>query len=539
MNKFKCVGIIRFFLAALFLSLLVLQSGCSQKQQERQAPPPAEVVIDQSISQDVQLYIFTQGRTEPSQDVTIPARVTGILEEIKFNPGEIVQEGQPLFRIESEDYVAALNSLRAELNVNIAKEKLAKANLDRAKKLIQDGTISVEEFETHSAQHEEAKGNIERTRAAITRAELNVDYTKIDSPLAGKTGPNLVDQGNLVGPGSPVRDLVTVAQMDPIFVYFDISNAQFNEVLANAKQELAFNNRLDVLGRKWEGGNEKRGADAGNTQKPDTERSRLPAAHSPAVKSSHLPPYRNDSESGVLFQSGEVNLLPVSRTVLSEEPFEDAPLTGPRGELDPNWNVSPEGRGFSGEFSISLINRPLHEGAEFPYTGKIRLTDNRIDRTTGTIWLRGEISNPKYEIFPGQICRVRVPTERLPNAVLVREEAINSDLNTKYILLVDKDNVVKRRNIKIGELIDGRMRIITSGLGAGETYIYQGIQRARIDEKVAPLTTAEYEKRFGGGEDGAAASPKAAPAKTPEPVSSPTPEPAEDLEPGDPDFMNF
>ncbi|MCL2304200.1 MAG: efflux RND transporter periplasmic adaptor subunit [Planctomycetaceae bacterium] len=390
-----------FAVVACTFPLLIL--GCSSAQQARPEPPPAEVIVDQSITQDVQLYIRTQGETRASQFVTIPARVAGFLQEIKFQPGDLVQEGQPLFQIEPDDYQAALEALEAELKINQAKEMLARANFERAETLIKDRTITPQEFQTYAASLQEALGNIDRTKAAITRAKLNLGYTRISSPLTGKTGPNMVDLGNLVGPGST---LITVAKMDPIHVYFDISDAQFNAIQRNAKK----------VGKA-------------------------------------------DSQS-----------------------------------------VSPEGQGFSGTFSIAFITGPdVSADDGFHHEGTLQLTDNTLDVSTGTIIMRGEVPNPDYRIFPEQICRVRIPTELIPNAVLVREEALNSDLNTKFLLVVKKvgeDYIVHRRNIKIGEQVNGRMRVILAGLKPGETYIYRGLQKAKIDGKVIPLTQEEYDKKY-------------------------------------------
>ncbi len=445
--------------AGLACFSLLIYSGCSSARQEPPKPPPSEVIVDQSITQDVQLYIRTQGDTRASQFVSIPARVAGFLKEIKFKPGDLVQEGQPLFQIESDDYQAALNSLNAELKVNQAKEALARANYDRSKKLFETKTISPEDFQTQNALLQEAIGNIDRTNAAITRAKLNLSYTSVVSPLTGKTGPNLVDLGNLVGPGSTRTELVTVAKMDPIYVYFDISDSQFNTILGDSKKA---------------------------------------ASRNPAVQT------RNVS---LTVQSGdqpapELNIAPILTEFQDPETTVEPPVLGEQKpstqEFTPadNWSVSPEGRGFSGKFSIAMISGPNASADEgFDFHGTLQLTDNTIDQSTGTIILRGEIPNPDYRIFPGQICRVRIPTDVIPNAVLVREEAVNSDLNTKFLLLVDKDKIVRRRNVKIGELVNGRMRVILAGLKAGETYIYQGIQKAKIDDPVEPLTKEEYEKR--------------------------------------------
>ena len=398
-------------LIPIFLVILY-QSGCKRQQLVRAKAELPDVIVEKSFIQDVQLYIRTQGHTEASQSVSVPARVVGFLQEIKFKPGDLVKEGQPLFTIEPDDYLAALNSYEAQLKIDEAKEMLAKSNLDRGKGLFDSKTIALEQYQSLNAAFLEALGNKDRTNAAIVRAKLNLNYTTINSPIEGKTGPNLVDRGNLVGPGSSRTDLVTINNMDPIFVYFDISDSEFNEFKDKVEAKNASNGNGNTL----------------------------------------------DNES-----------------------------------------VSPEGRGISTTFAISMLsvnNGNDSDKEDFPYVGTINLTDNTINQGTGTIMLRGEIPNPDYRIFPGQICRVRIPTEKIPGAILVREDALNSDLNSKFILVVDKDNYVRRRNIKIGELIDKKYRVVEAGLKPDETYIYRGIQRAKINEQVNPYSQEEYDEKY-------------------------------------------
>ncbi|MGL6227233.1 MAG: efflux RND transporter periplasmic adaptor subunit [Thermoguttaceae bacterium] len=386
--------------------------GCGKKVVQRPAPAAPVVVVDKVVEKEIQLHINTTGHTEASQYVSVPARVVGFLQAIQFVPGEMVKEGQPLFLIEQADYIAALNSEEAQLKVNEAKAMLDKANLDRNQQLRESKTISEEEYQSTLADYQIALAQIDVSKAAIDRAKLNLSYTQINSPIGGKTGPNLVDQGNLVGPGSEKIVLATVAKLDPLFVYFDVSDADFNAFMLE---------------------------------------------------------YQKNKEEAK--QRGE--------PIAEDEKEMHAP------------------------FSITILSSTSVIGeVQNTYNGTIKLVDNTIDRSTGTITLRGEVPNPDFLIFPGQICRVQIPYGKGGKAakeqsILIREEAINSDLNTKYVLLVDKDNIVRRRNIKIGPLLDDRMRVVLSGLKPGETYIYEGIQRARIDDPVKPMSGEEYEKMTG------------------------------------------
>jgi len=170
----------------------------------------------------------------------------------------------------------------------------------------------------------------------------------------------------------------------------------------------------------------------------------------------------------------------------------------------------------------------------FNVSGKVvALVDNQFDWASGQITLRAEVLNPllktddveDYMIYPHQVCRVRIPYETVKNAVLVREEAILTDLDTKYVLVVVKEmyqpkgpdgkplldedgnevppyeaDIVKRRDIEIGRLLDTQMRIVLEhplkpGVKPGESYIVQGVQRVRIDSEVRPTTLEDYKIR--------------------------------------------
>ncbi|MGL6196250.1 MAG: efflux RND transporter periplasmic adaptor subunit [Thermoguttaceae bacterium] len=407
----------------LFSSVTGCKNGGPPKRPEM---PPAVVVVDVSETRDVQLYIETHGLAKSSQEVDIPARVTGILEQIKFKPGDIVQEGQPLFVIEQTDYIATLKSVEAQLESNIASEILAKANLKRAKDLFDSQTISPEEYQTNLANYQQTVAAIKQAEAAIDKAKLNLSYTTINSPVLGKTGPNLVDIGNLVGPGSSNITLINVAKMDPLFVYFDISDADFNAMQARMYKE----------------------------------RTKIYDSHNPTA----------------------------------EERKFDNPNTNSPQVL--NVDVSPEGRGVGTRFLVSVLDNPKNGETPYPHEGTIELVNNTLEPLVGKITLRGILPNPDYMIFPEQTCWIRIPTEMLPGAVIVRETAINSNLNSKFVLLVDENNIVRSQDVKLGPLLDDGMRVILKGMKPGMRYIYEGVQKARVDSEVEPLTKEEYDEKM-------------------------------------------
>lgn len=114
----------------------------------------------------------------------------------------------------------------------------------------------------------------------------------------------------------------------------------------------------------------------------------------------------------------------------------------------------------------------------YPHLAEYDFANNKVDPGTGTIQLRAILPNKEGLLFPGVYVRVRVPGDPIPNALLVHDVAIGTDLAGKYLLVIGKDNIVERRQVEIGQL-EKNMRVILNGLKPNEKYIYEGIQRAR------------------------------------------------------------
>ena len=122
--------------------------------------------------------------------------------------------------------------------------------------------------------------------------------------------------------------------------------------------------------------------------------------------------------------------------------------------------------------------------------GKVDAVDNTVDAATGTIQLRAIFPNPDNKIFPGFFVHVQLPGEELPNAVLVQETALGTDLGGRYVMVVGDGNLVERRYIEPGPLQKDNTRVILSGLEPGERYISEGLQRARPGMPVTPKEAA-------------------------------------------------
>ncbi|MCP4451984.1 MAG: efflux RND transporter periplasmic adaptor subunit [Planctomycetes bacterium] len=122
----------------------------------------------------------------------------------------------------------------------------------------------------------------------------------------------------------------------------------------------------------------------------------------------------------------------------------------------------------------------------YTHSGTIDYMDNSIDESTGTITLRARLDNPDEAILPGMFIRVKMAARVREDAVMVSDRAVCSDLNSKYVLVVGKDNIVERRSVELGTLVDGS-RVVLRGISADETYILKGFHLARPGAPVVPV----------------------------------------------------
>lgn len=473
-----------------FLTLLAFTMvGCNPfakqgQQEEQKAPPAPKVVVDTVKQKDIQLYITTIGETSASQGVEIPARVTGILEEIYFEPGAIVKEGDPLFKIQQNEYKVALDSAKAQLDVDIAALELAKSNAKRAEDLFKKsqtssgGAISEQDYQTAIAEHAKAIAVVEKSKSAVERAEIDFAYTMIYAPITGKATWNKVDVGNLVGPSlthqsfgssQPTSVLLSIAQLDPIYVYFSISDADLNLIMLHLEQQGISNLK------------QFKDIHAAHNRQPYS----LPGSDAENSLTELLDCDLQDVLQDVLAER-LIQVKYSSQVGEDEAGIESSTVENAENESGPQDGFPASASGklieLAGKkrpalpFSIVLHNtRSMSGETRKTLRGDITLIDNAVRTTTGMITFRGEIPNPNYTIFPGQTCSVSMPAQLVKDAVFVREEAILTDLDSKYVYIVGAGNKVERRTITLGA-IEGNLRVVASGLKPGDTYVVQGIQ---------------------------------------------------------------
>lgn len=195
-------------------------AGCEQP--TREPPPPPVVIVAKPEVQEVRPSFVFVGTTEAAEFVEVRARVQGFLESVDFEPGDNVEAGTPLFKIQPDEFESAVERARATLAVNEAELSRAEADLARVREAVKTNAVSQQEVGLRQADADKAAAMVESAKADLRRAELDLGYTTITAPIAGKVSRELVTQGNLVGAGGQNTLLTTIAAHKPIYVYFEI-----------------------------------------------------------------------------------------------------------------------------------------------------------------------------------------------------------------------------------------------------------------------------------------------------------------------------
>jgi membrane fusion protein (multidrug efflux system) len=413
----------------LAVPLVAFAAGCDRAKgakQEVAPPPPPGVVVAEVTARTVPIVRDFTARTDAAPTVEVRARVAGVLEQVLFKEGADVKQGETLFVLQREEYLAALASARAQLAKtqadltrarDVSVVATARAQLDqrraelgktqrdvaRYRPLVEANAIPQQDLDTALAAEEVAAAGVvaseamlrdtelaQRTQiqlaeaavqaaqAAVTQAELNLGYTTILSPIGGVIGRLQVDRGNLVGKAEPTL-LATVSAMDPIYVDFAVAEADY---------------------------------------------------------------------------------LRLARRV----------------------RINPEGRVEGAAAALDLF---LADGSLFPHKGRLSFVDRAMDPKTGTIGVRAQFPNPGNLLRPGQFARIRGVIEERPNAVLVPQVAVQEQQGAKTVLVVEAGDKVALRPVTLDEPV-GDLYIVKAGLEPGQRVVVEGWQKVRPGMVVKP-----------------------------------------------------
>ena len=181
--------------------------------------PPAGVGVAEVIVEPIVEWDDFTGRIQAVDTVQLQPRITGYLDDVHFEEGAVVAEGDLLFTIDDREYRATVASQRADVARAKTRVDLAEQDLERSEKLVSARAVSVEELEQRRGEVQQAQADLRAAEAALDVALLNLEFTRVTSPIDGRVGAALVRPGNLVTPNGTV--LTTVVSIDPIHVVFE------------------------------------------------------------------------------------------------------------------------------------------------------------------------------------------------------------------------------------------------------------------------------------------------------------------------------
>jgi len=219
---------------ALMLLAILFQAGCGE-QNVYTPPPPPQVTVTQPVRQQVTGYLEFTGNTQAPNTVQLRARVAGYLDKVYFNDGEPVKKGQLLFLIQQNTYEAKLKQAEGLVLSQKARLFHAKTELGRYTKLVQQKAAAQTDVDNWRYQRDDAQATLITAEAQRDLAKLDLGYTKVTAPFNGRIDRRLRDPGNLVGAGENTL-LAEINQIDPIYVYFTINEADLLQVMAKTKK---------------------------------------------------------------------------------------------------------------------------------------------------------------------------------------------------------------------------------------------------------------------------------------------------------------
>ena len=367
------VGFSRFLGITSTLTLAILALTACQKSESgapgaNQGPPPAEVSVAQVLSKEITQWDDFTGRVEAKETIEIRPRVGGYLASVNFDEGKPVKKGQLLFAIDDREYRAAVETASANVARAQSRSEVAAGEVARSNKLLVARAVSQEEFASREGELRQAVADLRSAQASLTQARLNLEFTRIESPIDGRIGLAMMRPGNLVAPGTSL--LATVVSLDPMYVYFE-----------------------------------------------GDERTYL--------------------KYQVMARAGE----------------------------------RPSSRDVQNPVRMGLANE---EG--YPHQGVMDMVDNQLNPQTGSIRARAVFDNKDGVFTPGLFARIQLMGSGTHQALLIHDQAVLTDQDRKYVYVVGPGNTALRKNIVLGDLVDG-LRIVMGGLEASDSVVVNGMRK--------------------------------------------------------------
>ena len=230
----------KHLIAAAFAGAFLTLAGCA----DESTPPSAQAQFLQPIDvanvlvKPVQSWHTYTTRLESPQEVALMPRVSGVIEQITFNEGDLVKKGDVLFKLDDRPFAAVVASLKAQVNSAQAALEQAKSEAKRAERLTERKAISTEQAESRTSVLRQREAQLAALQAQLTSAELDLEFTAIVSPIDGVISRANITKGNNIIAGQSV--LTSIVSNEKMYAYFDVDertwNSDFSNVTSNSRQ---------------------------------------------------------------------------------------------------------------------------------------------------------------------------------------------------------------------------------------------------------------------------------------------------------------
>jgi RND family efflux transporter MFP subunit len=215
--------------ACLIVLLASALAGCGEGAPKQAAPAPPAVTVAKPTKQTVTDYDEYVGRFVAVDMVEVRARVSGYLDKIGFQDGQLVKQGDLLFTVDRRPFETTVAQTKAQLAQARANLAYAESDLARGSQLVRDKTITEQTFDQRTQAKRVAEASVQAQEAAVRQAELDLQFTELKAPVAGRIGDRRVSPGNLVtgGTGGTTTLLATIVSIDPMRFEFTFDEASY------------------------------------------------------------------------------------------------------------------------------------------------------------------------------------------------------------------------------------------------------------------------------------------------------------------------
>ncbi|MDQ2859869.1 MAG: efflux RND transporter periplasmic adaptor subunit, partial [Pseudomonadota bacterium] len=366
----------RRVLAPVLLALSCMaMAGCGAKKAPAEPAPPAVTVANPLAANVVDWDDFL-GQFVAVDSVDVRPRVSGYLRSVGFKDGDFVKKGQVLFVIDPRPYQAALDQAKGAAAHAQAALVNARAQSARGTTLLAAKAISQQAYELLVATQRQAAADVLSAQASVATAALNLAFTKVTAPLAGRVSDRRIAPGNLVTADTTV--LTNIVNLDPIRFAFTGSEALYLK-------------------------------------------------------------YARENAAGT--------------------------RTSSRRAANP--------------VEIRLQDEPTYR-----WRGRMDFVDNALDAASGTIRGRSVVANPDHFLTPGMFGHLRLLGSGAYPALLIPDQAVVTDQERQIVYIVTPEGLAHARPVELGPIAEG-LRVVRTGLKAGDLVVIDGVQRAQAGQKVS------------------------------------------------------